>query len=46
MTTARDFPRIISVDGTGWFHKNNNKSGGQLGMLRKFLRETDERCAA
>jgi hypothetical protein len=30
----------VSVDGTGWFHKDNNKSGGQLAMLRKFLRET------
>ena len=30
----------VSVDGTGWFHKNNNKSGGQLAMLRKFLKET------
>lgn len=30
----------VSVDGTGWFHKSNNKSGGQLAVLRKFLRET------
>jgi hypothetical protein len=30
----------VSVDGTGWFHKTNNKSGGQLAVLRKFLRET------
>jgi hypothetical protein len=37
----------ISIDGTGWFHKTNNKSGGQFAMLRKFLKETsNERQAA
>jgi hypothetical protein len=30
----------ISVDGTGWFHHSNSKSGGQRADLRKFLRET------
>lgn len=36
----------ISVDGTGWFHKTNNKSGGQLAMLRKFLKETSNEVRA
>jgi len=31
----------ISVDGTGWFHKTNSKTGGQAADLRKFLRETE-----
>jgi hypothetical protein len=42
------FPRLLaahnagaaSVDGTGWFTKSNNKTGGQWAMLVKYLRET------
>lgn len=30
----------ISVDGTGWFHKNNSKHASQWNSLNKFLRET------
>jgi hypothetical protein len=32
----------VSVDGTGWFHKHNDKNGGQAAVLRKFLRETSQ----
>ncbi len=30
----------ISVDGTGWFHKNNSKHASQFNTLCKFLKET------
>jgi hypothetical protein len=36
----------ISVDGTGWFHKNNSKHASQFNTLNKFLRETSSHKAA
>lgn len=31
---------VVSVDGTGWFHRTNTKTGGQRSVLLKYLRET------
>ncbi len=36
----------VSVDGTGWFHKNSSKHTSQFNDLNKFLRETSEGKAA
>lgn len=33
----------VSVDGTGWFHTENSKAGGQKAFLLKYLRETKTR---
>jgi hypothetical protein len=35
----------VSVDGTGWFTKENNKQGGQWAVLMKYIRETGRRAA-
>ena len=35
----------VSVDGTGWFHAQNTKAGGQRAVLLKYLRETSTRVA-
>ncbi|MES2339264.1 MAG: hypothetical protein V4537_14315 [Pseudomonadota bacterium] len=31
---------VVSVDGSGWFHGENSKAGGQRAALWKYLRET------
>jgi len=35
----------VSVDGSGWFTKHNNKQGGQWGVLMKYVRETGRRAS-
>lgn len=35
----------VSVDGTGWFTRENNKQGGQWAVLMKYIRETGRKAA-